>query len=86
MNFSDTLIPSAKSVHDLAASGGHTNAQNTAVLSTWENIGIAAGAGGFFTTVNISTFSSADLQTVLNILHVNGYSTSISGTTLTINF
>lgn len=86
MSYSDTLIPSAKAVHDVAASGGQNNAQNYAILSTWYDIGLAASQPLFYTQVNTSTFSSKDLQEVLNILHTNGYSTSITGTTLTINF
>jgi hypothetical protein len=84
MNFSETAISSARAAHDLATTG--TSTQSALVILVMKAILTACGTPAFVATASVSGASTTDLQYILEVLHTSGYTASVSGTTLTINW
>jgi len=84
MNYSETAISSARCAHDLASTGLST--QSALVILVMKAILTACGTPAFTCTASISGVTTVDLQYLLEVLHTSGYNTSISGTTLTVNW
>jgi len=81
MNYSESVIPSARAAKDASSTG--TSAQTTLFCVTTIAILTACDAGAYSCTSSVSGATSTDLQTLLEILHTSGFQTSITGTTLT---
>jgi hypothetical protein len=84
LNYSETCISSARAAHDLATTGSST--QSALVILVMKAILTACGTPAFTATASISGVSTIDLQYLLEVLHTSGYNTSISSTTLTVNW
>lgn len=84
MNYSETCISSARAAHDLATTG--TSTQSALVILVMKAILTACGTPAFTCTASVSGASTTDLQYILEVLHTSGYTASVSGTTLTINW
>lgn len=84
MNYSETCISSSRAAHDLATTG--TSTQSALVILVMKAILTACGTPAFTATASVSGASSIDLQYLLEVLHTSGYTTSISSTTLTVNW
>lgn len=83
-NYSESLISNARAAHDASSTG--TSAQTALVILAERAIAAACGTNAFTCTISVSGATSANLQYILENLHTCGYTTSISGTTLTINW
>lgn len=83
-NYSESLISNARAAKDASSTG--TSTQTTLVVLVVRAIAAACGTGAYTATASISGTSSIDLQYLLEVLHTGGYSTDISGTTLTITW
>lgn len=84
MNYSESLISSARAAKDASATGAST--QTALVILAVRAIAAACGTSAVTASISISGASSVDLQYLLEVLHTSGYTTSISSTTLTINW
>lgn len=84
MNFSESVIPGARAAVDASATGA--TAQTTFFCVASRAIVAACDAATYTCTMSISGITSADLQSLLELLHTSGYTTSISSTTLTISW
>lgn len=84
MNYSEICISSARAAHELASQG--TSTQSALVILVMKAILTACGTPAFTATASVSGASTVDLQFILEVLHTSGYTTSISGTTLTVNW
>lgn len=84
MNYSESLISSARAAVDASATG--SSAQTALVVLAVRAIAAACGTSTYTTTISISGASSTNLQYLLETLHTSGYTTSITTTTLTINW
>ena len=84
MNYSESLISSARAAKDASSTG--TSTQTALVILAVRAIAAACGTQAVTASISISGASSIDLQYLLEVLHTSGYTTSISSTTLTINW
>lgn len=84
MNYSECLISSARAAVDASSTG--TSAQTALVILACRAIAAACGTGAYTCTISVSGATSTNLQYILETLHTSGYTTSISSTTLTINW
>lgn len=84
MNYSESLISSARAAKDASSTGAST--QTTLVVLAVRAIALACGAGAYTASISVSGASSIDLQFLLEVLHTCGYQTSITTTTLTITW
>lgn len=84
MNYSESLISSARAAKDASSTGA--SAQTALVVLAVRAIAAACGTSAYTCTMSISGATSANLQYLLEVLHTSGYTTSISTTTLTINW
>jgi len=82
MNYSESLISSARAAKDASSTGSST--QTTLVVLAVRAIAAACGTSAFSCTISVSGATSVNLQYLLEVLHTSGYNTSISSTTLTI--
>lgn len=80
-SFSESVIVSARAARDASSTG--TTAQTTLFCVTSIAILTACDAGNFSCTSSVAAATSVDLQALLEMLHTAGYTTTISGTTLT---
>ncbi len=80
----DSVIPSARAASDASATGG--TAQTTFFCVVSRAIVAACDTSAFTCTASISGITTTDLQVLLENLHQAGYTTSISSTTLTVNW
>ncbi len=83
-NFSENVIPGARAAVD--ASGSGSDAQTTLMCVASRAIVAACDSSAYTCTMSVSGATSANLQALLEVLHTSGYTTSISSTTLTINW
>ncbi len=79
----DLTLWTAVASHNAA---GDTGTKTDRVLATNAAIATAVTSNLFTCTVSVSGWTSGDLQFVLEQLQIEGYTTSISTTTLTINW
>lgn len=84
MNYSESVIPGARAAVDASSTGSST--QTTFLCVASRAIVAACDASAYTCTMSISGITSVDLQVLLEQLHTFGYTTSISSTTLTINW
>ena len=84
MNYSESLISSARAAKDASDTGSTT--QTALVILAVRAIAAACGTSASTCSISISGASSTDLQYLLEVLHTSGYTTSISSTTLTITW
>ncbi len=84
MNYSGNVIPGARAAVDASATGSSTQTTFTCVAS--RAIVAACDSSAYTCTMSISGITTIDLQYLLEVLHTSGYTTSISSTTLTINW
>jgi hypothetical protein len=84
MNYSELVISSARAAHDASTTG--TSTQTALLVLVMKAILTATGTPAFTCTASVSGASTTDLQFLLEVLHTSGYTTSISGTTLTVNW
>lgn len=82
MNYSESLISSARAAKDASSTGAST--QTTLVVLAVRAIAAACGNSAFSCTISVAGATSVNLQYLLEVLHTSGYNTSISSTTLTI--
>lgn len=78
------ILPNARDCADITASSGTGNAYFC--LVTKAIIDALATAGTYSATVTTSGKANADVIAVMNALDVAGFTSSISGTTLTISW
>lgn len=83
-NYSESVIPGARAAFDASNSGA--DAQTTLMCVASRAIVAACDASAYTCTMSVSGATSANLQALLEVLHTHGYTTSISTTTLTINW
>ena len=83
-NYSESLISNARAAKDASSTG--TSTQTTLVVLVVRAIAAACGTGAYTATVSVSGASSTDLQYLLEVLHTNGYQTTIATTNLTITW
>lgn len=83
-NFSENVIPGARAAVD--ASNNGAGAQTTLYCVASRAIVAACDASAYTCTMSVSGATSENLQALLSVLHIHGYTTSISSTTLTINW
>ena len=83
-NYSESLISNARAAKDASSTG--TSTQTALVVLAVRAIAAACATGAYTCTLSISGASSVDLQYLLEALHTSGYTTSISSTTLTVNW
>ena len=81
---SESVIPSARGAYDASTTGG--TAQTTFACVVSRAIVAACDSSAYTCTASISGITSTDLQWLLEQLHSAGYTTSISSTTLTVNW
>lgn len=79
----DITLWSATASHNAA---GDTGTQTDLVLAANAAIATAVTANTFTCTLSIAGLNSGNIQYLLEMLHIKLYTTSISGTTLTINW
>ena len=84
MNYSESLLSSARAAKDASSTGSST--QTALIVLAVRAIAAACVTSAYTCTMSVSGASSADLQILLEVLHTSGYTTSISSTTLTINW
>ena len=84
MNYSETVISSSRAAHNASDTG--TTAQTILLVTAMRAILLATLTPAYTCTMSVAAATSENLQTTLEILHTSGYTTSISGTTLTINW
>lgn len=84
MNYSEMVISSSRAAHNASDTG--TTAQTILLVTAMRAILLATLTPAYTTTISVAAATSANLQTLLEVLHTSGYTTSISGTTLTINW
>lgn len=84
MNYSESLISSARAAVDASSTG--TSTQTALVILASRAIAAACGTNAYTCTISISGTTTVNLQYLLETLHTSGYTTSISSTTLTINW
>lgn len=84
MGYSESVIPGARAAVD--ASNAGTTAQTTLACVASRAIVAACDAAAYTCTMSVSGATSENLQFLLEVLHTSGYTTSISTTTLTINW
>lgn len=84
MNYSENVVPGARAAVDASNTGA--TAQTTLFCVASRAIVAACDASAYTCTMSVSGATSMDLQTLLEVLHTSGYTTSISTTTLTINW
>ena len=84
MSYSESLISSARAAKDASSTGSST--QTALVVLAARAIAAACATSAYTCTMSVSGASSVDLQYILEVLHTSGYTTSISSTTLTINW
>lgn len=83
-NYSESVIPGARAAIDASNAGATTQTTLSCVAS--RAIVAACDASAYTCTMSVSGATSIDLQYLLEVLHTHGYTTSISSTTLTINW
>ena len=83
-SYSESVVPSARGAKDASDAGGTTQKTLECVVS--RAIVLACDSSAYSATASVSGATSVDLQYILELLHVHGYQTSISGTTLTITW
>lgn len=83
-NYSECLIPNARAARDATSTGETT--QTTLVCLVV--IAIATACNGSLSSISVSAvgYGSTDLQYVLEVLHTGGYTASISGSNLLVNW
>lgn len=81
---SESVIPSGRGAHDASTTG--TSAQTTLLLTVSQAILTACASGAFTCTASVSGATSNNLSYLLENLNAAGYTTSISSTTLTVNW
>jgi len=84
MNYSEMVISSSRAAHNASDTG--TTTQTILLVTAMRAILLATLTPAYTCTMSISGASSVDLQTLLEVVHTSGYTTSISSTTLTINW
>jgi hypothetical protein len=80
----DGLVPTAIAAHQ--ASVDHAGTQTTLIALVAADIAVATSAGNFSCTVSVSGQASNDVQYVIELLRNEGYTATLSGTTLTISW
>lgn len=83
-SYSESVVPSARGAIDASNAGGTTQKTLECVVS--RAIVAACDASAYTCTASVSGATSIDLQYILELLHVHGYTTSIASTTLTITW
>lgn len=86
MSYSDTIIPSARYLHDMAASGGAVQPELQICASFLTTIGGAAASGEFTGSMTVAGFSSNTITSFMQLLSVQGYEARLSGTDIFINW
>jgi len=82
MNYSESVIGSARAAQDASATG--TTALTILLVTAQRAILLATLTPANSCTMSVSGASSANLQVLLETLNTSGFTTAISGTTLTI--
>ena len=82
-NYSESLISNARAAMD---SSSNVNPQQALVILASRAIAASCGTGTYTASISVSGASSVNLQFLLEVLHTCGYTTQISGTTLTITW
>lgn len=82
--YTANVIPEARAAVDASSTGAST--QTTFMCVASRAIVAACDASAYTCTMSISGITTVDLQWLLEVLHSSGYNTSISSTTLTINW
>lgn len=80
----DDVLISSTAAHN--RSGDPSGTQTVLMDACAAAIQTAVTAGNFTCTLSLSGKASQDIQFLLEALHNSGYTTSISSTTLTINW
>lgn len=80
----DGLVPTAICSHQ--ASVDHAGTQTTLIALAAAAIATACSAGNFTCTVSMSGQASNDVQYLLELLRNEGYTATLSGTTLTVSW
>lgn len=70
----------------MAASGGVNNPEVVIAASFLTTVAGAAAAGEFTGTMTVAGLPTATIITFMQLLAVQGYDFSLSGTTITVNF
>lgn len=83
-NYSESVVPGARAAIDASNAGGTAQKSLECVVS--QAIVAACDTSAYTCTASVMGATSADLQYILELLHVHGYQTSISGTTLTVTW
>jgi hypothetical protein len=83
MNYSESVIVSRRAADDAS---GNVTAQVQLFILVSKAILTACNLGNFTCTASVSGATSQDLQALLETLNTSGYQTSVSGTTLTVNW
>lgn len=81
MNYSESVFLNSRAAKDASSTGG--TAQTTLFCVTAIAILTACDAGAYTCTSSVSGATSENLQNLLETMHNAGFTTSISGTTLT---
>lgn len=84
MNYSEMVISSSRAAHNASDTGA--TAQTILLVTAMRAILLATLTPAYTCTMSVSGATSQDLQTLLEVLHTSGYTTSIATTTLTINW
>jgi hypothetical protein len=84
MNYSESLISSARAAKDASSTGLST--QTALVVLAVRAIAAACATGAYTTSISVNGESNVDQLYVLEVLHTSGYATSVTGTTLAISW
>lgn len=84
MNYSESLISSARAAKDASSTGPSTQTQ--LVVLVVRAIAAACAAGIYTASVSVNGESNVDQMYVLEVLHTSGYNAGVTGTTLTITW
>lgn len=82
--FSESVVPNSRGAVDASNAGG--TAQKTLECVASRAIVLACDASAYTCTMSVAGATSENLQYLLELLHIKLYSTSITGTTLTITW
>jgi len=84
MNYSESLISSARAAKDASSTGA--TAQTTLVILAVRAIAAACGTSAYTASISVAGATSMNLQYLLEVLHTSGYFTQVVSTTLTITW
>lgn len=86
MSYSESFIPSARFLHDMAAAGGFIQPDVVLAASFLTTVAGAAAGGAFTGTMTVAGSPTAAIITFLELLAVQGYEARLVGTDIIVNW